>query len=460
VIVDALRQVVGTDHVLVGDDLTAGYTTDWTGRYRGRTAAVVRSGTTDEVRRVVELCAAHGVALVPQGGNTGLVGGSVPHGGELVLSLRRLRWLGDVDVVAGTVAVGAGVTLGELQSHVAGSGWSIGLDTTSRDTATLGGLVATNAGGSRVLRYGDMRAQVIGVQAVLGTGDVIDSLGRPAKDNTGYHLPSLLCGSEGTLAVVTAVEVRLHPTPAARATALLAFADVSAALRMIPVLRHVVPDLEAVELMVADGVRLVCDTEGLAKPFTPLPGAMLLVECAGAVGADNRLLAALPSLAESVVDALVATDDADRRGLWAYRERHTESIARHGVALKLDVTLALHRLAEFCDAARNAVGRVRGSARVLLFGHAADGNVHVNILGVTDIAEEVTDVVLRLVAERGGSISSEHGIGIAKRRWVPLTRPPAELAAFGLLKQALDPHGILNPGVLVDPCGTAESDAR
>jgi FAD/FMN-containing dehydrogenase len=434
-----LRSVVGDAHVLVDADVRAGHEVDWTGRFAGSTPAVVRPGSTGEVAAVVAACAGAGVAVVPQGGNTGLVGGSVPLAGELVLSLRRLAALGEVDELSGQVTVGAGATLGAVQAHVAGSGWEVGVDLAARDTATVGGMVATNAGGLAFVRHGGMREQVVGVEAVLGDGSVVAHLGGLLKDNTGYDLPGLLCGSEGTLGVVTAVRLRLVPPAGARSTALVAVAGVASALNVVRDLRRAGVVLEAAELVLDDGMALVCEHLGVARPLAAAP-AYLVVEWAGPVDV----------LAEAdVVDAVVAEDAGRRASLWRYREAHTEAVNALGVPHKLDVTLPLPELSSFVDDVRTAVAAVAPGARVVQFGHVADGNLHVNVVGPPPEDEAVDETVLRLVAARGGSISAEHGIGTAKKRWLHLARSEAELAAFRSIKRALDPAGILNPNVLL-----------
>ena len=254
---DELRDAVGADHVLTDPEVVAGYVVDWTGRFRGATPAVVRPGGVDEVARIMQICAAARVALVPQGGNTGLVGGSVPQHGEIVLSLRRLDGLGPVDAAAAQVTAGAGVTLARLQAHARAAGWEYGVDLGARDSATVGGTVATNAGGVHVLRYGSTRRQVVGVQAVLADGSVIDRLDGLEKDNTGYDLGGLLCGSEGTLAVVTAARLRLVPRPRHVVVALLAFDGVDDALAAVGALRQEVDALRALEFFEQRGVDLV-----------------------------------------------------------------------------------------------------------------------------------------------------------------------------------------------------------
>ena len=443
-----LREVVGPGAVLDDPEVLAGYVTDWTGRFTGTAAAVVRPGSTEEVAAVVELCRRLGVALVPQGGNTGLVGGSVPTGGEVVLSLRRLNAIIRVDGVGGQVTAGAGATVAEVEAAARAAGWSYAVDLASRGSATVGGTIATNAGGLRVIRYGDTRRQLVGVEAVLGTGAVVSHLGGLRKDNTGYHLPGLLCGSEGTLGIVTAATLDLVPLADRRAVALLAFDGVHAAMDAIGPLRRGLPSLTAAELFFDDGLALVCETTGLPRPFGRRHGAYLLLEAADPVDPMADLAAAIASVAR-IADTAVADDSARAAGLWRYREAHTEAINTLGAPHKLDVTLPRDALGEFVDRVRGAVATVDPLARVWLFGHAADGNVHVNVTGVDPGDELVDDAVLRLTARMGGSISAEHGIGIAKRRWLRLNRTDAEIETFRAIKRALDPDSVLNPRVLI-----------
>ena len=438
-LLERLRAIVGPAHVLTEPDVRAGYEVDWTGRFRGTTPAVVRPGSTDEVAAVVGLCAGDGVALVPQGGNTGLVGGGVPLAGEVVLSTRRLRRLEPVDDLAGQVTVGAGSTLGEVQAHAAAAGWAVGVDLAARDSATVGGMVATNAGGLAFLRHGGMRAQVAGVEAVLGDGSVVSHLGGLLKDNTGYDLAGLLCGSEGTLAIVTAVRLRLVPPAREQVVALLGVDGVAGALAAVRHLRRAGVVLDAAEVFLDAGMELVCAHLGVARPLAPA-AAYLLVEWEGA--AED--LAAL-----DVVDAVVADDAGRRAALWRYREAHTDAVNALGVPHKLDVTLPLAALATFVDDVAGVVEAVAPGSTVVQFGHVADGNIHVNVVGPAPDDDAVDDAVLRLVAERGGSISAEHGIGTAKKRWLHLARSESELAAYRSLKRALDPAGILNPNVLL-----------
>ncbi|MDT7548356.1 MAG: hypothetical protein QOE84_750 [Actinomycetota bacterium] len=447
-LLDALRSAVGPSHVLVDDDVRASYETDWTGRFTGAALAVVRPASTDEVAAVVRACAAAGTPLVIQGGNTGLVGGGIPAGGEVLLSLTRLTELGDVDVAAGQVTAGAGVTLAKLQQHARAAGLDFGVDLAARDSASVGGLAATNAGGIRVLRYGSMRTQVVGAEAVLADGSVVSRLGGLAKDNTGYDLVSLLCGSEGTLGVLTRLRLRLVPRLTARAVALVALPDTQAAVDLLPSLRARLTDLAAAELFFAAGLALVRANGGLAAPFPVEHPAYLILECAGQTDPTDALVEAVAEL-PGLLDATVASDAAGQRALWAYREQHTEAISAAGVPVKLDVSVPVGRLPELVARLDEVVPAAAPKSRLIVFGHVNEGNLHVNVLDAGGQDEDVTEAVLQLVAELGGSISSEHGVGRAKVPWLGLSRSAEEIAAMQAVKDGLDPRGLLNPGVLL-----------
>jgi FAD/FMN-containing dehydrogenase len=450
---DALADIVGPDHVLVDADRRAGYETDWTGRFHGTARAVVRPGDPAQVAAVLARCAELGVAVVPQGGNTGLVGGSVPRGGEVVLTLQRLAAI-DLDEEQGEAVVGAGATLEVLQEQARARGWDLGVDLSARGSCTIGGMVATNAGGEHVLRYGPMRDQVLGVEAALADGTLVGRVPALRKDNTGYHWAGLLSGSEGTLGVVTRVHLRLVPRLTERVAVLLALDDLASALHVSARLRRSVASLVALEVAFADGIELVRSHLGLPAPFTPVPPVLLLVECAQLSGGTDALTAELALFVAAnaeIRDSAVSTDERTREQFWLYREGHTEAINAEGVPHKLDVTLPFARLAEFERAVRDRIETVAPGARVILFGHLGDGNLHVNVLGPPPDDATVDDAVLDLVVELGGSISAEHGIGVAKRDALARSRPPGEIAAMRAVKHALDPHGILNPGVLFAP---------
>ncbi|OHV74749.1 FAD-linked oxidase [Pseudofrankia sp. BMG5.36] len=447
---EELRAAVGAAHLLTDPSVIASFESDWTGRFRGRARCVVRPADTTEVAAVMAAAARAKASICVQGGNTGLVGGSVPVDGAILLSTARLTALEPVEVISGQVTVGAGVTLAALQRHVRAVGYDFGVDFAARDSATVGGLVATNAGGERVLRYGTTRAQVLGIEAVLADGSIISRLTGLPKDNTGYHEMSLLTGSEGTLGIITRLRLRLVPRLTERAVALVAVDDITAALSVVRKARNRLPSLEAAELFFADGLALVREKTGLSAPFAETYPAYLVLECAGRTDPTEDLLEALAD-SDAVRDATVATDARGRHTLWAYREAHTESINAAGVPVKLDVAVPLTALAEMVASLPATIAAACQTARPILFGHINEGNLHVNVLDATSDAEAVTDAVLRLVASHGGSISAEHGVGRAKRAWLGLSRSPQEIAMMRAVKRGLDPDGLLNPGVLLDP---------
>jgi FAD/FMN-containing dehydrogenase len=448
----ALRSVVGPEHVLLDPDLRASYETDWTGRFSGDSRAVVRPGTTLEAARVLRECSGARVPVVVQGGNTGLVGGGVPpaeHGGNppVVLVTTRLAELEDVTVAARQVTAGAGVTLGALTAHARAAGLDFGVDLAARDSATVGGMVATNAGGIRVLRYGSMREQVAGVEAVLADGRIVSRLDGLAKDSTGYDIGHLLAGSEGTLAVMTRLRLRLVPAERQRAVAYVAVAGTADAIDLLAALQARLPSLCAAELSFAAGVALVARHLGVRPPLEGAGDAYVLVEAAGQADPLDDLLAVLQTCPQ-VLDATVATSASDRAQLWALREGHTETINALGVPVKLDVSVPMARLAELVDRLPETVANASPAALLVVFGHLAEANLHVNVLAADD-QEKVTVEVLSLVASLGGSISSEHGVGRAKARWLGLSRSETEIDLMRSVKAALDPLGLLNPGVLL-----------
>jgi FAD/FMN-containing dehydrogenase len=447
-LVDILTGIVGDRHVLVAPDLRSAYETDWTRRFTGEARCVVRPADTAEVAAIVRACADAGVGITVQGGNTGLVGGGVPAGGEVLLNLGRLTDLDPVDPLEAQVTAGAGVTLEKLQQHCRPHGLDVGVDLAARSAATVGGLVATNAGGIRVVRYGSMREQVAGIEAVLADGSVVRRLIGLAKDNTGYDLAQLLAGSEGTLAIITKVRLRLVPLLPARAVALVATDGVRGALDVLAAARAGLPSLSAAELFLSDGLELVRAYGRLPAPFADAYPAYVVLECAARTDPTDDLLEVLGEAA-AVLDATVASDVTGVARLWAYRETHTEAISAAGVPVKLDVGVPLRELAGLVDDLPATVAAAAPGARTIVFGHLGEGNLHVNVLGAKGYAEQVTEAVLRLVADRSGSISSEHGVGRAKAHWLSLSRSAEEIAAMHRIKNALDPAGILNPGVLL-----------
>jgi FAD/FMN-containing dehydrogenase len=447
-LIAGLTDVVGPRFVRTDPADLVGHIQDWTGRFRGSALAAVAPADTAQVVQVLACCRDAGVGVVPQGGNTGLAAGGVPDGG-VVLDLRRINTI-RLDAELAEVTAGAGATIASLAGEAAVHGLRYAVDLASRSAATVGGTIATNAGGLRAGRLGDTRAQILGLEVVLAGGQVLSRLDGPLRDNTGYWLPGIVCGSEGTLAVVTAARLRLLPAPVGHAVALLAFADVEHAVAAATALRRA-GACEAVELLLPSGIALVCEQMDLVAPLPGEFGAAILTEFtaldapAGAEVALENAVRRLPG----VLSAAVGIDPPGRRRLWAYRELHTEAISRVGSAHKLDVALPPARLAAFVHDLHRTLSDRGPHTQLWLFGHVGDGNVHVNITGAAPDDHDLDAAVLNLVAEAGGSISAEHGIGRAKRQWLPLVRTPAELDLWRALKTTLDPTGLLNPGVLV-----------
>jgi FAD/FMN-containing dehydrogenase len=455
--IPALRAIVGEAHLLTDADLRAGYEVDWTGRWRGTALCVVRPADAGQVAEVLRACRDGGAAAIPQGGNTGLVGGSVPRAAapdgrpQVVVSLTRLRDLEPVDASAAEVTVGAGATLAAVQAHARSAGYAFGVDLGARDSATIGGMIATNAGGIQVLRYGPMRQQLVGLEAALADGTLVRRLPGMVKDNTGYHFPSLLAGSEGTLAVVTRARLRLVPLAARRAVGLVALEGADEAAELAGELRRRLPNLLAAELFFEEGMALVLRHAGGARPFPAAYPAYLLVEVDGASDPTSGLVDALEDCGRLVRDAVICNEEAERERVWRLRERHTESVNAEGVPHKLDVGVPAGRIGEFVRRVRVAVAQAAPGASLYLYGHIGDGNLHVNVVGPPPEDEAVDAAVLELAISMGGTISAEHGIGVAKTAWLVADRGEADVSAMRAIKRALDPGGTLIPGVLIPP---------
>ncbi|MBS4099841.1 FAD-binding oxidoreductase [Tsukamurella paurometabola] len=449
----ALREIADCS-VLTDAGAVAGYLVDWTGRWRGGPAIVARPRTAPAVAAVVRACAAAGVPVVPQGGNTGLVAGAVPPAGAVVVSLTGLDAIGEVS--DGAVVAGAGVTLAALESFAAARGLTCGLALASGESATVGGAAATNAGGAEVLRYGTARARIAGLRAVLPDGAVLDRRRPPVKDNTGYDLVDQLVGSEGTLAVITDVTWRLEPAPRERTVLALAFGSLPDAVAAVPRLRGL-PGLLALEW--SDGAAVARVAAHIDSP-APLPtdGCWVFAELDAPLSEASEVAELLPDQRIAV-----GVGAEDRARLWRYRARTTEAVNAAGVPVKLDVGVPLPRFAAAQAAVVRAVREVAADAAFpvepVLFGHLAEGNVHVNLLpGASapdrrfpeELAVRLEAAVLEQVLAHGGTISAEHGIGRAKRAWLERQRGGAQVALMRRIKAAWDPAGLLNPGVLVD----------
>ncbi len=434
-----LRTIVGQSNVLTDADMRVTYENDWLRQFDGETPCVVRPASVEEVAAVVSVAAAAGVPIVAQGGNTGLVGGSVPRAGALLLSLQRLTELGPVDTMALQVTAGAGVTIEALQQHARASGLDFAVDWGARASATVGGAVSTNAGGSRVVRFGTMRSQVMGLQAVLADGSIVDELAGLPKETAGLHLPGLLVGSEGTLAVVTAARLRLVPWYRETAAALVACDSLTDAVLLLTRLRQL-PNLDAVELMMPEALAVACDFLNVKPPLDPLEaGAFVMVDCAAHTDPRDELIELLADLR-----GVLALGN-QREALYRIRDHITIAIGTLGAPLKLDVAVPVTHLDRLV---RQIHAAAPTDARVIIFGHLAEGNLHVNIVGAGEASAALRDHVLQAVIDFGGTISAEHGIGVAKVDWLERQKGPVAYGAMRAIKKALDPKNQLNPGVL------------
>lgn len=438
-----LRRIVGDHHVRT-DDLDA-FSRDWTGRFIGDPSAVVRPSCTQEVSEVVSTCARSGVAVIAQGGNTGLVGGTKAEPGQVIVNLGRLDWVGEVDVVDRQLLVGAGATLEAVQKAALAKGLRYPVDFGARGSATIGGSIATNAGGINVVRYGSTRRQLAGFEAVLANGEVMSHLGGLVKDNTGYDLASLMCGSEGTLGVITAAVVNLVPIHAFHTTILMGFESVDEAVAMVARLCSQLDSIDAAELFVRRGAQLVSAAFDVRIPFD----AEVYVLCEVASNSDQTgALEGVIAESQFAGPTALATDEVGRRKLWRLREEHTPAIATLGTPHKFDVSVSVSRLPAFIESVEQLVASTNHQWQCFIFGHAADGNMHVNVVGPEIDDESIDDLILNLVARFEGSISAEHGIGSAKKHWLHLSRSTTEIATMRAIKQALDPRGIMNPNNL------------
>jgi FAD/FMN-containing dehydrogenase len=462
-LLDAIRAVVGDRGILTDPVDTQAATEDWRHLYKGQTRAVIRPANTEEVAAVVRLCAEAGVPIVPQGGNTSMVGGAVPaeDGSELVLSTARLNRIRDLDPVDMTITIEAGVTLKAAQLAAAERGCLLPLSISSEGTAQIGGVLAVNAGGNNTVRYGNARDLVLGLEAVLPDGTIWNGLRRLRKDNTGYCLRQLFVGSEGTLGIITAAVLKVVPQPKEIAVAYCAVDSAAAALDLFArVQAHDAASINAFELMSGLG------TEFVLKhiPNTTLPLAnrapfYVLVELT-TPRPNAGLRASLEEVLEGalsagvVSDAAIAASEAQRAAIWRLREEHSEAQKREGASVKNDVSVPVSKVPAFIQEATEACAKLMPGIRAVPFGHMGDGNIHFNLEQPIDadpvwfLAQDhaIMDAVNEVVRKYDGSFSAEHGIGKLKPYMMPDWRGGAELDLMRRIKDAIDPRGLMNPG--------------
>ena len=444
---DRLAAIVGANHVSSDSDVLAGRCVDHTGRYRGQASALVRPGSADEVAAVLTVCRDAGAFVTVQGGRTSLVAGTVPEHDDVLLSTERLTEIGPVDATERRVRVGAGATAGAVQKAAADAGLVFGVDLASRDSATVGGMAATNAGGLRTVRYGNMGEQILGLDVALPDGSVVRRHSSVRRDNTGYDLASLFIGAEGTLGVITALDLRLHPAPTHRVTAVAGFADLGALLEVGREFRDA-DGIAALELIDARASALTAEHLGVSAP---VDGAwLLLIELAGDTDHTERLADALEG-AKLAGEPAVGVDVAAQRRLWAVRESVAEVLGMYGPPLKFDVSLPLSEIEAFAAAADALVAEHAPDAIPVLFGHVGEGNLHLNLVRCALDGERERDLyaaMMALIAAHHGNVSSEHGVGSRKRDYLSMSRTEADIEAMRAVKAAFDPDGYLNRAVL------------
>jgi len=461
--ISELKAILGPGGWLDAAEDRAPFEVDFRGLHRGTAALVALPDSTDRVAAVVRLCGREGVALVPQGGNTSYCGGATPRGAgnEILISLRRMRRIRSVDATGDCLTAEAGCVLAELQAAAAAADRLLPMSLGSEGSATLGGIVSTNAGGTAVLRYGMMRALVLGLEAVLPDGRVLNQLSGLRKDNTGYDLKQLFIGAEGTLGIVTAATLRLFPRPAATATALAALPSPAAALALLGRLRSALGEaVTTFELIPRIALDFVCrHVPGSRDPFDgPHPWYVLAEADVTAADATfaTRFESVLAGAIESglAIDAVTAASGAQREGLWRLRETIPEAQGREGASLKHDISVEPSRVPAFIEAGNALLERLAPGARLVAYGHLGDGNLHYNLSepaggdggALAARSDEIRRAVHDLVARHGGSFSAEHGVGQSKVGELERYEDPVALDVMRAIKRVLDPAGIMNPG--------------
>lgn len=466
-LLDDLRAAVGASQVLTDGDLSA-YELDWRKRYRGKALAVVRPASTAEVAAVVRACARHGASLVPQGGNTGLVGASVPDdsGRQVLLSTQRMRRIREIDSANLTMTVEAGCVLQAVQEAAAAQGLLFPLSLAAEGSCTIGGNLATNAGGTQVLRYGNARELCLGLEVVTADGEIWDGLSGLRKDNTGYDLRDLYIGSEGTLGLITAATLRLYPRPAARMTALAALPSMDAAVSLLQRAQaHLAASLTGFEVMNQFSLDLVRrHFPQQPQPLPPSPWTVLMEVSDHESEAHAR--AQFESLLEQafedglISDAAVAESLEQSRALWHLRESIPLAQAEEGLNIKHDISLPVSRIPAFVASTDAALAAHLPGVRLVDFGHLGDGNLHYNVQAPAGVSggdflaaheKTVNRIVYDAVTVHGGSISAEHGVGLLKREELAARKSPVALGLMRAIKRALDPQGLFNPGRLLVP---------
>ena len=460
-LVDRFRAIVGPNHALTDPDQQLPYLREWRDMYEGRAAIVLRPGSTEEVSRILALANEHGIPVVPQAGNTGLVGGQMPMNGEILLSVGRLKTVRNVDAQGFTMTVEAGLTLAETQAAADAVNRLFPLSLPSEGTCQIGGNLGTNAGGVGVLAYGNTRQLVLGLEVVLADGRIWKGLNALKKDNTGYDLKDLFVGSEGTLGIITAAVLKLFPKPAEKATAILALPELANAISLIGIAQETAgQSLTAFEFLPRTVLEMVLrNVRNTRDPFSEVHPWYVLTEISGAKpdGTADRVLSEILEAASEqglITDARLAASLAQANDFWRLREGVSEAQKPEGGNIKNDISVPIAKIPEFIARANASVLKVCPGARPLPLGHFGDGNVHYNIAQPIGMPKAefmalwsgIVGAVHEAVLHFGGSISAEHGIGQMKRTELAKAKGDVAMSMMRSIKTALDPKGILNPG--------------
>jgi len=457
-LLNELKEIVGPKGFLENDDIGERHVQDVAGNRAGTPILVLRPKDTDEVSAILAACHAAGQPVLTQGGMTGLVQGALPLDGEVVLSLERMASIEEIDAIGGTVTVQAGIILQALEEALEKENVMFPLDLGARGSCTIGGNMATNAGGNRVLRYGMTRDLVLGVEAVLADGTVVGGLNRLIKNNTGYDLKQLFIGSEGTLGVITRAVLKIYPKPRSQSVALCAVDNYSSVVELLSLVRQRLPGtLSAFEVMWQSYYkRAIAVVPNLPKPFEPDSSFYVIVETQGGDkdiddGAFESTLEAAFEM-NILSDAVIAKSEAEAKGLWSIRDSALEVYQSFAPGKSYDVSLPLSQIETFTQRLKEDLDQKWPGNTLVLFGHLGDGNIH----PLTDAAagsSEVDELLYEIVGDMGGSISAEHGIGLARRGYLGLSKSDADIELMQTMKRALDPKNILNPGRIIEMDG-------
>ena len=464
---DPFRQAVdhalGPDFIHTSPEVLESHGQDWTRVYPPRPMGVTFPRSTEEVSTLLKLCSEHGVAVVPSGGRTGLAAGAVATQNELVISLDRMNHIGEVSTLARTLRVQAGAITAAVHQHCQKQGLTWPIDFASSGSSQIGGNIATNAGGVRVVRYGLTRQWVLGLQVVLMNGEVLELNGDLEKNNTGVDLRQLLIGSEGTLGIITEATLKLTPTPQATAVALLGAESLEGVLGIFEAARQQAAlTITAFEYFTEDCLKLVLHHRGGATPLQSPSPCYVLVEVEGSTedAAQENLGQWLETCLKQglLLDGVVAQSSKDAGALWALRENISESLTKEAFLYKYDVSVPVSRMAHFEEELRALTHDACRDCPVFTFGHVGDGNLHINVLkpeamereAFLSLCREAEPSIFQLIQRHRGSVSAEHGIGLLKKQALPFSRTPTELKLLGAIKQAFDPKGLMNPGKILD----------